>query len=265
MSGGVWRPTTVVRFIKAIPTSTNVVRVDTDAGEGFLKALGNPEGPHVLACELVGTLLADWLGLSTLDYAIVAVTPDDEIPFVRGGSAFTGPAFITRAVEGFPWGGDVETLRQIRQPETLSQLVALDTWIRNCDRYRPAPNLRVNRDNVFLAWQAEPEPGLVLKAMDHTHAFTCGRELTSRIGHLDEIRDTAIFGRFPEFQTLLDLDHVRAASGRMGQMDRATAEQFVAQVPVEWQVAVPVREAWVRFIVDRAVFVAANLVNWLWP
>jgi hypothetical protein len=123
----------------------------------------------------------------------------------------------------------------------------------------------VNRDNVFLAWEAEPERGLVLKAIDHTHAFTCGRELTARIGHLDEIRDTTVFGRFPEFQALLEPGHVRAAAGRIGQMDRATAEQFVAQVPVEWQVEAPVREAWVRFIVERAAFVAGNLVTWLWP
>jgi hypothetical protein len=41
--------------------------VETDAGEGFLKAMGNPESPHVLACELVGTLLAEWLGLPTLE------------------------------------------------------------------------------------------------------------------------------------------------------------------------------------------------------
>ena len=61
-----WRPTTIRRFIESIPTSTNVTRVDTDAGEGFLKPLGNPEGPQVLACDLVGTLLAEWLGLPTL-------------------------------------------------------------------------------------------------------------------------------------------------------------------------------------------------------
>jgi hypothetical protein len=30
-------------------------RVDTDLGEGYIKALGNPEGPHILACELIGS------------------------------------------------------------------------------------------------------------------------------------------------------------------------------------------------------------------
>ena len=265
MNGALWRPQTVLRFVQSFPTSTNVVRVDTDSGEGFLKAMGNPEGPHVLACELVGTLLAEWLGLSTFEHAIVSVTPEDEIPLASGGSAQPGPAFISRAVIGFPWGGNPEALRQVRNPEALSQLVALDTWIRNCDRFRPPPNLRVNRDNVFLAWESRPERGLVLKAMDHTHAFTCGRNLTLRISHIDETRDPTVFGRFPEFEPLLLPEHVRSAVSRLGQMDKTIANRFVAQVPGEWQVDAQVRNAWSTFIVDRAAFVAANLMEWLWP
>lgn len=63
VANGVWKPQTILRYVESIPTSTRVVRVETDQGEGFLKALGNPEGPHVLACELVGTLLAEWMGI----------------------------------------------------------------------------------------------------------------------------------------------------------------------------------------------------------
>lgn len=264
MVGGGWQPRTILRFIQALPTSTNVVRVDTDAGEGFLKAMGNPEGPHVLACELVGTLLAEWLGLPTLEHALVRVTPDDEIPLARGGLAAPGPAFITKAEDGFPWGGDEETLRRLRQPKDISRLVVFDTWVRNCDRYRPEPNRRVNRDNVFLAWQTEPERVLVLKAIDHTHAFTCGRDLTRHISHLQQIRDTMVFGRFPEFEPFLDPEDVQDVAARLVQMETPAADRFVARVPVEWQVEAPVREAWSRFIVERAAFVAANMSSWLW-
>jgi len=265
MNGDVWRPRTIHRFIRSFPTSTNVVRVETDAGEGYLKALGNPEGPHVLACELVGTLLAEWLGLPTLEHAIVWVTAEDELPLVGGGLAAAGPAFITKAENGFPWGGDEAALRRIRNPQDISRLVVLDTWIRNCDRHRPQPNLRVNRDNVFLAWETDPERGLVLKAMDQTHAFTCGRELTQRVSHLDEIGDATIFGCFPEFQPFLDREEVDTITLRLGQMDGTQATGFVACVPTEWQVEEAVRDAWGRFIVERAAFVAANMVSWLWP
>jgi hypothetical protein len=65
MASGIWHPQTIKRFVESVPSSTSVVRVETDAGEGFLKAMGNPEGEHVLACELVGTFLAEWLGLPT--------------------------------------------------------------------------------------------------------------------------------------------------------------------------------------------------------
>lgn len=265
MNGSVWRPRTIHRFIRSFPTSTQVIRVETDAGEGYLKALGNPEGPHVLACELVGTLLAEWLGLRTLEHAIVWVAPEDELPMARGGLAAPGPAFITKAVNGFPWGGDEETLHSIRQLEDISRLVMLDTWIRNCDRYRPEPNRRANRDNVFLAWETEPERELVLKAMDHTHAFTCGRELTRRVGDMDNIRDTTIFGCFPEFRPFVHQEHVRGIASRLEQMDGAQAAQFVDRVPAEWQLEAPVREAWARFIVERAAFVAVNMASWLWP
>src|SRR5689334_23757756 len=35
----------------------------------------------------------------------------------------------------------------------------------------------------------------------HTHAFTCGRELTRRISHLDRIRDNDVYGLFPGFRS----------------------------------------------------------------
>ena len=85
-----WRPTTVRRFIKSFPTSVCTALVETDAGPGYLKAMGNPEGPHVLACEWVGTQLAKRLGLSTFDFALIAVTPEDEIPFAKGGKPSPG-------------------------------------------------------------------------------------------------------------------------------------------------------------------------------
>jgi len=237
--------------------------VETDAGEAYLKTMGNPEGPHVLACELVGTLLAEWLGLATLEHALVFVTPEDELPLYGGGRASPGPAFVTKVEKGFPWGGDEETLRRIRNLHDISRIVVLDTWIRNCDRHRPEPNRRVNRDNVFLTWETEPERALTLKAMDQTHAFTCGRELTRRIGHMDEIRDTTIFGCFPEFLSFLDRGYVQTAADRLRQMDGAQAHRLVGRVPTEWQVEEPVREAWCEFIVERAAFVAANMNSWL--
>ncbi len=232
MASGRWQPQTIKRYIESIPTSTRVARVETDAGEGFLKAMGNPEGPHVLACELVGTLLAEWLGLPTLDSAIIWVGSDDEIEYAGGGMAAPGPAFITKAEEGMSWGGDAAALGKILNPGDIARLVVLDTWIRNCDRYKPAPNRRVNWDNVFLAWESRGSKGATLKAIDHTHAFTCGRELTRRLGQLDDVLDPTLFGCFPEFVSFLQREGVADCAARLNQMDGGEARRVVSKVPV---------------------------------
>lgn len=97
LNGNGWTPKNVTRFIQSLGTTAGTARVDTDLGEGFIKVLGNPEGPHILACELVGSLLADWIGLPTLDFALIEVGADDEIPLLNSGNAAVGPAFISRA------------------------------------------------------------------------------------------------------------------------------------------------------------------------
>jgi hypothetical protein len=48
----------------SISSSTEVVHVATDAGNGFLKGMGNRQGDESLACELVGSELAALVGLS---------------------------------------------------------------------------------------------------------------------------------------------------------------------------------------------------------
>ena len=63
-----------------------------------------------------------------------------------------------------------------------------DTWLLNCDRFsfptrNPPTKPRINRNNVFLSEEA-PDGKFVLKAMDHTHCFTCGKNLrgATRLG-----------------------------------------------------------------------------------
>lgn len=58
-------PTEVTRFIKSLDTAAGTLVAETDAGPGCLKAMGNPAGPHALACELVATRLAGVIGLPT--------------------------------------------------------------------------------------------------------------------------------------------------------------------------------------------------------
>jgi len=143
-----WRPRRILRPIKQFSTGSAVIRVETDQGEGFLKAMGAENGPHVLACELVGTLLGQRLGLQTLEFDLIDVAGNLDLRFANGKPVQPGPGFITRAEEGHTWGGDEGELGELNNPQDIGRLVAFDTWTMNCDRYRP-PNgatLRQNKD-----------------------------------------------------------------------------------------------------------------------
>jgi hypothetical protein len=265
LHGNGWNPNTITRAIRGLTTAARTVQVETDQGEGFLKALGNPEGPHVLACELVGSLAADWLGLKTLDFSLIEVADRGAIAFEGHSWAEPGMAFISRAeAMGFTWGGDSQTASAISNREDITRLVVLDTWLRNCDRRSP-DGRRINLNNVFLVQRTRPQRILELLAMDFTHAFTCGGPLDRKLGHIEKIRDPAVFGRFPEFEIFLSRKEALACAARLEDFDMASAAGFVACVPREWQVDVDVRGAWQKFLVDRAHFTAATIVERLWP
>jgi hypothetical protein len=234
LHGSGWNPKVITRAVVGYTTATETVHVDTELGEGFLKALGNPAGPHALACELVGSLAADWLGLRTLDFAVIDVKDPEEV-FLDGRVwAQRGPAFISRAEStGFTWGGDAQTISGISDREHITRLVVLDTWLRNCDRYSPDGG-RINRKNVFLVQKTQPQRILELIAMDFTHAFTCGSDLDRGLGYIERIRDTRIFGLFPEFRQYLSRGEILRCADRLSQFDLAQAEALVALVPREW-------------------------------
>jgi hypothetical protein len=264
-----WIPTRIRRFVKAIKSSACTAQVETDAGPGYLKALGGPEGPHTLACDWIATHLAKWFGLSTFDCAIIEVTAEDEIPFHNGAVAQPGPAFITRAESGEPWSGKKRQLKRLINPQDISRLVVFDTWTLNCDRYGPREEgkmgkPRINRNNVFLSEEA-PEGHFMLKAMDHTHCFTCGRELSRQLRNIDRIRDPRIFGLFPEFRPLLDRVQVEQAAKDLRTLDKAEVVRIIHSIPKEWRVTSEAMNALVDLVVGRASYVAETIVEALWP
>ena len=269
-----WQPTTIKRFIRGFPTSGHTALVDTDVGQGYLKALGGEEGSHTLACEWVASHLARWLGLSTFEFAIVTLDEFDEIPFFdlqgkRVGTAGRGPAFITRAESGETWSGDEKQLRSLVNPEHVSGLVVLDTWLLNCDRYSRKSDEdppRINRNNVFLSEEA-PRGQLRLKAMDHTHCFTCGAALTKTLGRIDRIRDSRLYGMFPEFRSFIGekRDDVRAVAARLHDIRRAAVEPVVQSLPKEWDVQESAADALIELIVRRGKHVAETIEQKIWP
>ncbi len=264
LHGNGWRPTRVTRFVRAFGNATSPALVDTDLGEGYIKALGNPSGPHALACEFVGSMLADWLGLTTLDFSLVDLNDDDEIPFLDGGRALPGPAFISRSEQSaFPWGGTAKELESIINLREISGLVVMDTWTLNYDRHAP-DGRRVNRDNVLLIQCNGKKPNVRLLSMDFTHAFRQEGELNGSLRFIEKIRDMRVYGLFPEFIKFLDRESIRGFCTRLGQFRRAVADEKLGLVPRAWDVNKEGRSAWATLITERAHFVAETLDSILW-
>jgi hypothetical protein len=259
-----WQPKVIRRYIDSRESSTQVILVNTDLGDGYLKAMGNPEGEHALACEWVGTQLALWLGLPTFEFGIIEVTMLDELSFHRKekGKAKPGPAFISRSDPGEPWGGKERELQRLVNPRDISRLVVFDTWVRNPDRYyvRPDGSVRQSWNNVFLSEDAPPGK-VLLRAMDHSHAFTNGREITPKNLGIDQIQDNTLYGLFPEFRLFLDRKVVQRTCKVLRTMNQELARSTTDSIPSEWDVSASGRTALAEFIVARANFVAGSIIT----
>ena len=197
-----WRPHELLRIEDVLPTNMRVVRAVTDAGKAYIKPMGGSDhGPHCLACELIGTRLAGWFGLQTLDHAVIRLTElDAEMIQDTGGRAEAGPAFATRAIsEATPWGGSAEELEKASNPQSVPRFVIFDTWTLNWDRCPPdGDGRRKNYENVLLARQEREKQGhLCVLAIDHGECFADKQELTHGLASIARIQDDRVFGLFP--------------------------------------------------------------------
>jgi hypothetical protein len=257
---GDWAPTQIRWVNTTLASSTGAARVETDLGPAYAKLLGNPEGPQALFCEWIGTRAADWLGLPTFDIAVVDVTEAGLVDYPDGSTSQTGPAFVARAETGTTWGGSADELLSLENHEALAGLVVLDTWLLNCDRYRPeADTTRRNTRNVFLSGHNAAKGKYRLVAMDHTHCFACGRPISKAISNIDRVRDTRLYGHFPEFRPHLNYERVHKYSRRLLDVTSEVVEGFFAGLPPLWSPSDEICGQLAEFMKDRAAFVGDNI------
>ncbi len=261
-----WHPTQIERYIRSAESSTRVARVRTDAGDAYMKALGNPEGPHALVREYVGTALAEWFGLPTFEYAIVEHDGVVDVPVGNGEWAQPGPAFLTRAHEGHPWSGGPKDLEKVENVEVFAGLVVFDTWVRNRDRCPPQEmDLPPNRDNVFLS-EEEASPGMSrLIAMDFTHCFQESSSLSRHISSIANIQDNRIYGFFPAFRDYLNADTICCAKKRFAKVNQEVINGILNRVPKGWELDARTRAAVGEFLVQRARYLDDRLADMLYP
>lgn len=257
-----WEPKTIRRVVETFDTGSEVVLVITNEGQGYAKFLGAKEGPHVVACEFIGTRMAHLFGLPTLDHAVMDYDGIPEIELYSGGKAETGPAWITRKEEGFQWDASERMLERAENRSDLAKLVTLDTWILNCDRYRPEPPPpRINRSNVFFSREGLPSGKYRMVAMDHTHAFTCGRPLRTQLANIESVKNETVFGYFPAFKKVIRSGEISQACKILASISDEDIAMEVDRMPKEWPVEPQVRDALKDFLLRRRDFVADTLAN----
>ena len=260
-----WQPEVIISLIEAKPTGSSILRVETDKGEAFLKAMGAACGPHVLACELVGTLLARRLGLRTLDFVVFEVPADLDLRFADGRPVEAGPGFLTRAEAHQVWSGDESELDQLENGEDVGLLVVFDTWTMNCDRFRPGNGARErqNKDNVFFSKESVQRGKFLLKAIDHGCCFTCEREVTATELHRT-MDDERLYGLFPGFVSHTSRERLLGAAVNAVAVAQSDVEDMILQIPRQWQIDDAARQVWRDWIGHRAKLVR-RIIEREWP
>jgi len=159
-----------------------------------------------------------------------------------------------RLVGGGGWSTTVENL------DVICGLVVLDTWLLNCDRFRvEGAETRRNTRNVFMGADGAGKGKFRLVAMDHTHCFTCGRTIGKSIKSIDRVKDTRLYGHFPEFRPHLKHEVISRFSAHLRTFTRHTAQAIVTSTPSAWRPEAEAVAAVVEFLADRADFVGQNV------
>jgi len=255
-AGRNWQPSSIERVTRVLDTSTKPISVVTDDGAAIVKYMGNPQGSVALICELIGTELANHIGLRTPDFAIMNI-PAIDLPGHPMSLVEPGPAFCSRWEEAVSLSPRSGLLQKLRNTEDLAKLVVLDTWTRNKDRFSDdgaAGYSVVNFDNVLLRRDKRLVELLVI---DHTHAFV-ETTLEDELGR-DWVDEQTVYGLFGQFRPFLTRKFVDRALSAVKQIDLATVESICDGVPRAWGMTQALSEVLSSCVVDRG----KKLENWL--
>ncbi len=253
--GAECKPTTITREIQLFPSSCRPAKVATDVADGFIKGLGNPQGPSTLISELLAAELGTWFGLKIPPFAVVTDCPI-HIPMLQHRGHIEPPVFFSKAVDGTPRDGTDVFLRRLRRPGDVARLVVFDTWIRNNDRFVEGAE---NSDNLLYALSQE-RGRYELVPIDHSHCFTDQEfEIDLPAAAASLTTDDRIYGRYPEFIPYITADAVDSALADLGQLDASFVHECVNALPAEWALPAALRQPLVDLICGRAAFVVGNL------
>ena len=151
-------------------------------------------------------------------------------------------------------------------PDDVVKLIVFDTWTLNQDRYPPeGEKRRSNPDNVYLSERDGVANRYRLIAMDHTHCFTNGRDLTARIASIGRTKESRLYGLFPAFRRFITKGRISQAVNELEGMSPTSIGGIIESIPPEWRVPKTARDALKRLLCERVEFLCENLTNVMSP
>jgi hypothetical protein len=165
------------------------------------------------------------------------VAIDDEIPLGHNRMALPGPAFVTRKMNGYTWGGGIEQLENVKDKGVFAKLVLLDTLILNKDRYPPLGSSRkANRDNIFLIERNNEKRQYDLIAFDHSDCLLAPSDLSPLIKNISNSKDEKIYGFFPEFHKFITCAAVNEALKKLEKLSDSMVDEILSFIPDKWEI-----------------------------
>ncbi len=216
---------------------------ETTEGPQVVKARNNPQGGRVLANELVGGLLLDWLGVNHPRPYVVTIPP--EVIQDNPGAKFrSGTPLASGTAFGSPlWQSDAQAAldpKLTRNKADIAGTVAYDTWVRN------------HNGRQFRVRAASDEPGKYdYIPVDQGHSLGNPNWTPAS---LDSDRAVAV----PNSPVPLSPEDGDGLVKRLREFDDTDADAIIAQVPDEWLTA-DERGALKRYLVERAPLAADAL------
>ena len=95
--------------------------------------------------------------------------------------------------------------------------------------------------------------------MDHTHCFTCGRDLDGGVARINWRNDDRLYGLFPGFVPKVRQTDVEVAVDRLRQLDEHFVREIVATIPNDWDVLPKVRDGLAELINLRAKYIVETI------
>jgi hypothetical protein len=220
-----------VQAFRKMPGGTqSQLMLCSDANLWVVKFRNNPQGPHVLARDLITAHIAQAIGLSTPPSDIVEVGDDlvanTEDMWVRKGHGLperctTGLNFGSQFVGGLMPCGVVDwlpapALREVVNLSEFAGALVLDIWTRNTD-FRQAVFRKANRGQKHQAF-----------FIDHGHCLNLGKWRGS------DAPLRGLYRRPDVYENVRNLDSFQPWLDRVNLFDAALLWKLLTQVPEEW-------------------------------